>query len=116
MLRRFVVAPLLCWQYSTVLRTCQGKNKKFSQHVEQITFSGTYANAIGQSVLYVTERAVFCLTAAGMELKEVAPGIDIQKDILDQMNFQPIINDVKAMDSRIFLDGPMGFGFYDVAV
>lgn len=51
-----------------------------------------------------------------MELTEVAPGIDIQKDILDQMNFQPIINDVKEMDSRIFLDGPMGLGFYDVAV
>ncbi|WP_427112306.1 acyl CoA:acetate/3-ketoacid CoA transferase [Megasphaera sueciensis] len=94
----------------------EGKNKKFSQHVEQITFSGAYATTVGQSVLYVTERAVFRLTAAGMELIEVAPGIDIQKDILDQMNFQPIINDVKEMDPRIFLDGPMGLDFYDVAV
>lgn len=89
--------------------TAEGKNKKFRKHVEQITFSGSYAASIGQPVLYVTERAVFCLTTEGLELIEIAPGIDLQKDILDQMEFTPIIKNVKEMDPRIFRDFPMGF-------
>ncbi|KYZ75679.1 CoA-transferase [Anaerosporomusa subterranea] len=80
----------------------EGKNKKFLQDVEQITFSGKYAAKVGQPVLYVTERAVFQLTAAGVELIEVAPGIDIEKDILQHMDFKPIINQVKQMDPAIF--------------
>ena len=61
-----------------------------------------------QPVLYVTERAVFELTEDGVELKEIAPGIDIQKDVLDQMDFVPVIKDVKVMDERIFCDELMG--------
>ncbi|HWQ60768.1 MAG TPA: acyl CoA:acetate/3-ketoacid CoA transferase [Negativicutes bacterium] len=82
----------------------EGKAKKFIKDVEQITFSGKYAVSIEQPVLYVTERAVFKLTPAGMELTEVAPGVDIQKDILDQMDFKPIMKDVKTMDPGIFRD------------
>ena len=89
--------------------TAEGKNKKFRKHVEQITFSGAYAASIGQPVLYVTERAVFQLTAEGVELIEIAPGVDLQKDILDQMEFTPIMKQVKEMDPRIFRDIPMGF-------
>ena len=76
--------------------------------MEQITFSGSYALSVNQPVLYITERAVFRLTPDGLELTEVAPGIDIEKDILAYMDFRPIIKDVKPMDSRIFKDEPMG--------
>ena len=88
--------------------TSEGRNKKFLNHVEQVTFSGAYANAVGQPVLYVTERAVFKLTPEGLELIEVAPGIDIEKDVLAYMDFKPIVKDVKLMDARIFEDKPMG--------
>ena len=86
----------------------EGHNKKFLKHVEQVTFSGTYANTVGQPVLYVTERAVFKLTQDGLELIEIAPGIELEKDILAHMDFKPIIKDVKLMDARIFMDTPMG--------
>lgn len=88
----------------------EGKSKKFLKEVEQITFSGEYANEVGQKILYVTERAVFQLTKEGVELIEIAPGVDQQKDVLDQMDFKPIIKDVKEMDPRIFKDELMGLG------
>lgn len=83
----------------------EGKSKKFIKDVEQITFSGDYAKDVKQIVLYITERAVFRLTSAGVELEEIAPGVDLQKDILDQMDFKPIISEeLKIMDRRIFED------------
>jgi len=86
----------------------EGKTKKLVKEVEQITFSGKYASSTGQPVLYITERAVFELGPEGVILKEVAPGIDLEKDILGQMDFKPIIGDVKLMDERIFKPGKMG--------
>ena len=86
----------------------EGSSKKFIKQVEQITFSGAYAIEKGQPVLYITERAVFALTPEGVTLKEVAPGVDLQRDILDQMDFVPIVRNVKIMDMRIFRDEPMG--------
>ena len=86
----------------------EGKVQKLIPQVEQVTFSGAYAAQHGQPVLYVTERAVFQLTPEGVELKEIAPGVDIQKDVLDQMGFAPIVRDVKEMDPRIFRPEPMG--------
>ena len=86
----------------------EGSVRKLLRQVEQITFSGAYAAKRGQHVLYVTERAVFALTPEGVELKEIAPGVDLQRDILDQMDFQPIIRKVRAMDPRIFRPEPMG--------
>ena len=78
------------------------------RQVEQITFSGDYAVKTGQTALYVTERAVFRLTARGMELIEIAPGIDLERDILQQMEFAPLISpELKLMDNRIFIDQPM---------
>ncbi|MBE5868636.1 MAG: 3-oxoacid CoA-transferase [Lachnospiraceae bacterium] len=86
----------------------EGRSKKFLQQVEQITFSGAYAKQAGQTVLYITERAVLELTSEGIELREIAPGVDLEKDILAQMDFPPIIKDVKYMDRRLFAQGPMG--------
>ena len=59
-------------------------------------------------MLYITERAVFELTKEGVELKEIAPGVDLQRDVLDQMDFAPIVKDVRLMDARIFQEEPMG--------
>ncbi len=86
----------------------EGRSRKFIGAVEQVTFSGTYAAERGQPVLYVTERCVFRRTRAGMELVEVAPGIDIERDILAQMGFEPLVNDPKPMDPRLFREGVMG--------
>src|SRR5919199_450720 len=86
----------------------EGRSQKFIEAVEQITFSGDYAAETGQAVLYVTERCVFRRTAAGMELAEVAPGIDIERDILAQMGFGPIVDAPKPMDERIFRPDVMG--------
>ena len=77
--------------------------------VEQITFSGEYANKVGQPVLYITERAVFELRKDGVYLTEVAPGIDIQTQIIDHMGFTPKMDGTpKLMDERIFRDELMG--------
>ena len=85
----------------------EGRVRKFVKNVEQITFSGTYASQKTQPVIYVTERCVFQLTPGGLELIEVAPGIDIEKNILAHMDFKPIINKPHPMDRRIFIDEPM---------
>lgn len=89
--------------------TNEGAKKKFVNKIEHITFSGTYANKVKQPVLYITERAVFELRPEGVTLIEIAPGIDLKKDILGQMEFIPnISDDLKVMDERIFRDGIMG--------
>lgn len=81
----------------------EGKLKKFINKVQQITFSGEYAKDINQEVLYITERAVFKLSEKGLVLTEIAPGVDLQVDVLDQMEFAPIVSpDLKIMEARIF--------------
>lgn len=81
----------------------EGKIKKFVKKVEQISFSANYAKKKKQCVYYVTERAVFLLTNEGLELIEIAPGLDLQNDVLQQMEFTPIVSkDLKIMDRRIF--------------
>lgn len=87
----------------------EGRNRKFVEQVQQVTYSGEYGASIGQEVLYVTERAVFRLTREGIVLTEIAPGVDLQRDVLDQMGFRPLISgDLKRMDSRIFRAEKMG--------
>lgn len=80
----------------------EGSLKKIVQEVEQITFSGKTAQQGEQQVFYVTERCVFRLTREGVELTEIAPGVDLEKDILAQMEFRPIMKNVRPMDERIF--------------
>lgn len=86
----------------------EGRAQKFRASVEQITFSGARARALRQRVLYVTERCVLRLGEDGLELTEVAPGVDIERDILALMGFRPLIRDVTHMDARIFAEAPMG--------
>ncbi|WP_312015699.1 acyl CoA:acetate/3-ketoacid CoA transferase [Bradyrhizobium liaoningense] len=86
----------------------EAESRKFVDAVEHVTFSGAVASARGQSVLYVTERCVFALRPDGLELVEVAPGIDIERDILRLMDFKPLIpRDPLQMDARIFRDDLM---------
>lgn len=86
----------------------EGSIKKFIQNVQQITFSAKVAKENKKPVLYITERAVFKLTQKGFELIEIAPGVDLQKDILDQMDFKPLISsNLIEMDRRIFMNEPM---------
>lgn len=86
----------------------EGRDKKFVDAVCQITFSGMRAKQLQQSVLYVTERCVFDLCEEGMRLIEIAPGLDLERDILSLMDFEPIIGNLKTMDPRIFTARPMG--------
>ena len=75
----------------------EGRVAKFVKQVEQVSFSGPWARQTGHDVLFVTERAVFKLRPDGVELTEIAPGIDLQRDVLDQMEFRPIVRNVVPM-------------------
>ena len=86
-----------------------GAGVKFVKRVEQVTFSADYARETGQNILYITERAVFRLADRGIELVEIAPGVDLERDILAHMEFAPAISpELKLMDARLFNPGPMG--------
>lgn len=87
----------------------EGRVRKFKNKVEQITFSAEYATQINQNVLYVTERAVFKLIQGVLTLVEIAPGMDLEKDILGQMEFKPAISkDLKLMDEKLFCPEKIG--------
>lgn len=92
----------------TLSITTEGKACKLLEQVQQVTFSGARAADLGTPVLFVTERCVFQLTQDGLRLTEIAPGIDVQRDILDQMGFTPLVDQPDMMDARIFADEPMG--------
>ncbi|MBP9903475.1 MAG: malonate decarboxylase subunit alpha [Verrucomicrobia bacterium] len=95
-------------QNGTLQILTEGKVQKFVTAVEQITFSGAVARRGRQKILFVTERCVFKLVPAGLELTEIAPGIDLERDVLGQMGFRPLIaKDLKVMDARIFQSPPM---------
>ena len=81
---------------------------KFVEQVAQVTFSGPYARRLGQKVLYVTESAVFRLTAEGVRLEELASGVDLERDVLPQMGFRPVLADpVRTMAPELFSGGPL---------
>jgi propionate CoA-transferase len=86
----------------------EGKSKKFVKQVEQVTFSGQVALKGDKPVYYITERCVFTLTKDGMELTEIAPGVDLEKNILAQMEFKPVLKSPpRLMDGRIFAEAVM---------
>lgn len=80
----------------------EGRIAKFVQRVEQVSFSGEVARAAHRDVMFVTERAVFRLRPEGLELTEIAPGIDLQRDLLDRMEFVPLMRDVQLMPRSLF--------------
>lgn len=87
----------------------EGKIKKYVKQVEQVTFSGDFATQRKQPVYFISERCVLRLVDGGLELVEIAPGIDLERDVLAQMEFRPrIAPDLKLMDERIFRPEIMG--------
>lgn len=87
----------------------QGKIRKFVNQVQQITFSADYALKLKKKVVFITERCVFVLTENGLMLTEIAPGIDLQRDILANMDYVPLISeDLKLMPEELFRDERMG--------
>lgn len=81
----------------------EGKHRKFVENVEQITFSGNFASKSGQDVQYITERAVFRLVDGALELIEIAPGVDLKRDVLGRMDFKPKISaKLKTMMPSLF--------------
>jgi propionate CoA-transferase len=87
----------------------EGSLPKFVSQVREVSFNGRLALERGQQVRYVTDRAVFALEADGLVLIEVAPGIDVERDVLAQMGFRPrIADDFRQMDRRLYASGPMG--------
>lgn len=87
----------------------EGREAKFVDKLAQLSYSGRYARERGQEVLYVTERAVFRGTDRGLMLTEIAPGADLERDVLAHMGFKPqIADDLKTMDARLFLPETMG--------
>ena len=86
----------------------EGRARKFVGSVEEVTFNGRLAAGDGRTVVYVTERCVFRLTPGGLELAEVAPGVEVGRDILDLMDFRPVVREPEVMDPRLFRPGPMG--------
>jgi propionate CoA-transferase len=75
----------------------EGRIPKFVERVEQLSFSADHSRSIGQDVLYITERAVFRLVDQGLELIEVAPGIDMAAEVLGRMPFAPVVRSVRTM-------------------
>lgn len=80
----------------------EGKARKFIDQVEQITFNGHDAAVRQQEVVFITERAVFRLREDGLELTEIAPGVDLEHDVLAHMAFRPLMKAVNTMDPGIF--------------
>jgi propionate CoA-transferase len=80
----------------------EGSVRKLVPAVEEVTYSGPFARAEGREAVYVTERAVFRLADAGVELVEVAPGVSIERDILPHMGFRPVIRDPRPMPTEVF--------------
>jgi propionate CoA-transferase len=86
----------------------EGLYHKLIKQVQHLTFNGQYGLRCGQKIMYITERAVFQLMPDGLELIEIAPNVDLQTQVLDQMDFRPLMRNVKRMDARIFTEQKMG--------
>jgi propionate CoA-transferase len=102
--------PDIDWQSGqTVIRT-EGRFPKFVSQLDQVSYNGRYAAELGQQVLFVTERAVFQPSEQGLTLVEIAPGIDLERDLLARMDFKPVVSpELKLMDARLFEPVPMAF-------
>ena len=86
----------------------EGRFSKFVDNVGQVTFSADFANDRGQNITYVTERCVFALRPSGLVLTELAPGVDVEREILALLPFAPDIEGPRPMDPALFLPASMG--------
>ena len=97
------------WDAGRTIIRKEGRHRKFVPKLEQVCYAADLGRARGQVVLFVTERAVFRIGAAGLELIEIAPGLDAERDVIAHMGFRPAVaRDLATMDARIFAPGLMG--------
>ena len=97
------------WENGRTIIRREGRHPKFVPKLEQICYSASMGRAQGQVALFVTERAVFRVGATGLELIEIAPGLDPERDVISKMRFRPVVSrELKEMDPRIFRPGLMG--------
>jgi propionate CoA-transferase len=99
------------WENGRTVIRREGRHRKFVPKLEQICYSAAIGRERGQTTLFVTERAVFRIGADGLELIEIAPGLDAERDVIAQMGFRPrVAARLATMDARIFAPGLMGLG------
>ena len=102
----------ICWEDGKTVIRKEGRHQKFVPRLEQVCYSASMGRERGQVALFVTERAVFRIGAGGLELIEIAPGIDPERDVISKMGFRPhVAHELKPMDRRIFkpwVDGSGG--------
>ena len=99
----------VAWEQGRTVIRKEGRHRKFVPKLEQICYSARMGQARGQVALFVTERAVFRVGADGLMLVEIAPGLDVERDVIAHMGFRPrVADDLKPMDARIFDPGRMG--------
>jgi propionate CoA-transferase len=101
----------IAWENGKTIIRSEGKHRKFVPKLEQVCYSAAIGRERKQRAFFVTERAVFRIGEGGLELIEIAPGLDAQRDVIAHMGFTPLVApDLKTMDKRIFEPGPMGLG------
>jgi propionate CoA-transferase len=99
----------IAWENGKTVIRKEGRHQKFVPKLEQICYSARMGRERGQVTLFVTERAVFRVGPDGLELIEIAPGLDPERDVISKMGFRPAISgELKQMDPRIFCPGRMG--------
>jgi len=99
----------VAWENGTTIIRKEGRHRKFVAKLEQVCYSAGIGRAKGQVALFVTERAVFRIGSLGLELIEIAPGLDAERDVLAHMGFRPrVARDLRTMEARIFAPGTMG--------
>lgn len=98
------------WEDEQTIIQQEGRFPKFVNQLEQVSYNGKFPEVNGQKALFITERAVFERNDVGLVLTEIAPGINVERDIVAQMEFQPQISDqLKIMDQRLFRPEPMEY-------
>ncbi len=99
----------IAWEDGRTVIRKEGRHQKFVPQLEQICYRASMGRAWGQVALFVTERAVFRVGPRGLELIEIAPGLDPERDVISKMGFRPVVsNELKPMDPRIFRPDRMG--------